>query len=611
MENNRKIRNGLIASIIAIIFSLISMVGATAAWFTDYVTNNNIIVSGNVDVELWHTACYNAMPYGFGFSEGNCEEVKKDTKLFQNVNGEAVLWEPGVEVGETFRIKNVGSLALKYEFRVKTVKANKTEQGKDLTEILNLEAIEFDYTENGTPFSPAEGLRYHDVFGEGYTISGELLAGEMVDYWIGIDWEPSQFDNLYNVKGGLSILFGIELVATQFAYEADGFNGTGFDDNAQFPQTPDLWNGESDISWYTQNPDAQEFELNSAEALAGLSQLINGTATMPYSAGINLPVNFDGKTVKLVSDVDLTGELFAPIGLYTYEQVIPFTGTFDGNGYTIYNMTQNGWDQGIEHGLGLFAAVENAVIKNLNIDGADLHMEFCEMGAVAALANGECTFENISVKNSQISNYQQSTGGIVGEVIDANVKLINCDIDETNIVEAIWCSADCPVGGLIGYTKNSTVYIQDCDVACVLDVYNDVCYAYQWYNYRRAGMIIGHTRETATIDGRAYATASFLTANNCTVIYGEWANYTYCQFASVGGKFVREQGAENTDAYWNGKTWTTAKDANGNVVVDSNHVHADGEQHSILLEFDQLFGGDTGVKGTATFEGVLVVYNNK
>ena len=52
-------------------------------------------------------------------------------------------------------------------------------------------------------------------------------------------------------------------------------------------------------------------------------------------------------------------------------------------------------------------------------------------------------------------------------------------------------------------------------------------------------------------------------------------------------------------------------DANGNEVVDDTHVHNDGEDHQILCEFDQLYGGGQGVYGNPIHTGVTVVYNNK
>ena len=54
---------------------------------------------------------------------------------------------------------------------------------------------------------------------------------------------------------------------------------------------------------------------------------------------------------------------------------------------------------------------------------------------------------------------------------------------------------------MIGGTGASgTYYLEGCDVACVMDVYNDACYAWQWYAYRYAGMIIGSVRHNTTND---------------------------------------------------------------------------------------------------------------
>ena len=52
--------------------------------------------------------------------------------------------------------------------------------------------------------------------------------------------------------------------------------------------------------------------------------------------------------------------------------------------------------------------------------------------------------------------------------------------------------------------------------------------------------------------------------------------------------------------------------ANGNTVVDDNHVHNAGEDHHRLFKFDQLYGGAGNARycnyGVATHPGVTVVY---
>lgn len=237
MKRRNATRNALLMSVLSMLLCVSMLVGTTFAWFTDSVTNgHNIIRSGNLDISLWHNSCANS-DLGFGYDEATGEEVLAETDLFLNLDGEEILWEPGAVGTDTFRIKNDGTLALKYAFTIKAYNATETADGHDLTEVLNVSAAEFDYNEYGTPFTPADG--YFDETGkmleEGYTIEGSLLPGESVDYWMWLHWIPTDHDNDYNVKGGLKLDLCVELVATQFTYEVDSYNGDQYDASAALP----------------------------------------------------------------------------------------------------------------------------------------------------------------------------------------------------------------------------------------------------------------------------------------------------------------------------------------------------------------------------------------
>ena len=138
-----------------------------------------------------------------------------------------------------------------------------------------------------------------------------------------------------------------------------------------------------------------------------------------------------------------------------------------------------------------------------------------------------------------------------------------------------------------------------------MDVYNDVCGNYQYYAYRYAGMIIGSIRENVTIDGRSYPKMDGITAKNCTVNYGDWNDYYYCEFVKNGHpsysgpddyKFSRVPDSELTT------------DENGKVTC--THKHSDVEDNrAIYLPFSQLFTGyGWGVtsKGLTDFDGIKV-----
>lgn len=349
------------------------------------------------------------------------------------------------------------------------------------------------------------------------------------------------------------------------------------------------WDGTADTTWYDPANPQTEYKLNTAAQLAGLSELVDAGNT------------FEGKTIKLEGDVDLllldeNGERvsFEPIG-YGYNTV--FKGTFDGQGNTISNLYQNGWDLGLDYsteGGGLFASVVDATIKNVTLDKAEIVMECIDMGALVGYSYGNCTYENITISNSSVANYNRYTGGVVGEVNGTQV-FKNVDVIDTTVA-ALWGTPDASLGGIIGGKwGDAQITFEDCDVSAKLSAFNDVCANYQYWNYRLCGMLIGMSEEVTN----GFATASYLTAKNCTVTYGDWVNYTYCEFEANG------KGSYNGPGEWKFSRVQEGCQYGG---VDANHTHDTDESHEELIVFDQLFGGDKGVKGGKTHAGVTVIY---
>ncbi len=392
--------------------------------------------------------------------------------------------------------------------------------------------------------------------------------------------------------------------AEGLALAAEWFEGVVADYKASL-----MWDGTADTSWYD---DAKtEFVLKTSNELAGLAELVDAGTT------------FEGKTVTLSKDVNLYAEdengepiCFDPIGSYRNDNI--FKGTFDGQGYTISGLNQNTWalDNGYYYtdcGLGLFGAVENATIKNLNIDGASISGESALCGIVASVAGDGCVFENITITNSNVADYQYYAGGIVGWG-EGNQVYRNITLDETVVVGAQWGEFNNRNGGIAGGVDSSGSYlIENCNIACRIDGYNDVTSAYEWYNYRNSGMIIGYTGLKATDEAVTTTAATNVTCVNVTVTFGEWANYHYCQFSNMNYPWVRAEEGTSNSAFSNPR-YGHPKDANDNTVVDENHVHADSDQHMTLLEFDNLFGGPadarTCVYGISEHPGVTVVHNN-
>lgn len=401
-----------------------------------------------------------------------------------------------------------------------------------------------------------------------------------------------------------------------------------------------VWDGTTATEYTGSGTEADPFLISTAEQLAYFRNQVDDGNT------------FEKKFVKLSNDIDLNGKNFDPIGWgYDYSDYNRtdadgkplsgkvFKGTFDGGNHTIYNLYQNGWDlessTGTDYtytncGGGLFAAACDATIKNLVIYGANITYECVEIGIVVGLAQGNCTFDNIKVYNSKIANYQRPAGGIVGEVSPAynttngwygTHTFSNVTVDSSVVVGSLWGDFDTPVGGVIGarwddYNK-SKVVMENVSVACRLDVYNDVTSSYQWYAYRRAGMLIGNT-DTPPADGKnsKVATAEFLECNkdasgNETVFvyYSDWVNYHYCCFSNYNPSWpwVRVEAGENCSACSNPRYGVPTFDGVKMTEDCSKHNHVTGDKCYELIEFNQLYGGGQGVYGKPDHPGVKIV----
>lgn len=139
--------------------------------------------------------------------------------------------------------------------------------------------------------------------------------------------------------------------------------------------TADTWDGTADTSWY--DADETEFTITTAAQLAGLTQIVNGTAD-----GITQD-EFSGKTVTLGADIDLNGSetnQWTPIG----NTVNCFSGAFDGRGHTIselyINTTAN--YQGLFGHVGSGGRVENLFMSG-SVTGGE-----CVGGVVGFVDSG-------------------------------------------------------------------------------------------------------------------------------------------------------------------------------------------------------------------------------
>lgn len=154
--------------------------------------------------------------------------------------------------------------------------------------------------------------------------------------------------------------------------------------------------------------------------------------------------NLSGVSFYLANDIALTGA-WTPVGNGVSAVKDFFAGTFDGCGHTISGLNV----QSSTANQGLFAAINKATIRNLNVSGTvSCGTKNYVGGIVGKVQDG--TIENCSFSGSVTGGY---TGGIAGGLNSNNVTISGC----VNAADVTGTTA----GGILGYWKN-TAAIRDC-----------------------------------------------------------------------------------------------------------------------------------------------------
>ncbi len=171
-------------------------------------------------------------------------------------------------------------------------------------------------------------------------------------------------------------------------------------------------NGVPNINDYEANTDAAAFQITDATGLNKLSALV--------ASGLE----FNGKTIYLANDINMTGVAFTPIGHYTHEKAKSngalggspktFKGTFDGQGHMIdgiqvsYTTTQRS-------DVGLFGYAAGGTVKN-TVLGPSCYFEligggdgYCGAGAFVGKSGKLYNCASYATVNAQTDN---AAGGI-------------------------------------------------------------------------------------------------------------------------------------------------------------------------------------------------------
>ena len=152
-----------------------------------------------------------------------------------------------------------------------------------------------------------------------------------------------------------------------------------------------------------------------------------GTSASPYlvedADDLNAVRNNIEAHYQQTADIDLAEyENWEP--LWDAEEYVAFTGSYDGNGFTIANLTvdKDSWD------VGLFGMSENVTFKGIVLKDVDVKGR----GNVGALSGymGDCTVKECYVLGGIIEGNNYNVGGMAGNVVYDSV-VEDCGVDVT------------------------------------------------------------------------------------------------------------------------------------------------------------------------------------
>lgn len=178
---------------------------------------------------------------------------------------------------------------------------------------------------------------------------------------------------------------------------------------------------------YNLSADGRTYEVYNANGLLAWNKAVQG----------NLSLN-----CTLTDDIDLTGKEWTPIGSYINYTYTGYTGTFDGQGHTIFGLTINQ----VRDAVGLIGCIDKGgIVKNVKLKDVNITGDGYFVGGVAGTNYG--TIENCSVDGT-LTNNRHYLGGVVG---DNYGSIIGCSSSGT----ITGTSPD--VGGIGGQSVGGTI----------------------------------------------------------------------------------------------------------------------------------------------------------
>ncbi len=154
----------------------------------------------------------------------------------------------------------------------------------------------------------------------------------------------------------------------------------------------------------------------------------------------------------LADDIDMSGQTWTPIGDGSHSNSPAYTGTFDGAGHTIRNLSITSQ----AYSVGLFGGIRGGTVKNLTLENPQISGNNYAGGIVGVLQINS-TMENCHVSGGSITG-GNGTGAIAGSASGMARACSSSSVKVSGIDNAGYGYGD--VGGIVGYNsaRNSNLY---------------------------------------------------------------------------------------------------------------------------------------------------------
>ena len=233
MTKKKPVKRALISSLLILTMCFTMLVGSTFAWFTDSVTSaGNRIVSGNLKVDL---LMYKG-DSGYVSIAGGEGDIFKEAGVAQDST--ETLWEPGKTQIVYLGVKNLGTLALKYNIWIRSVSLDDEVKLTDAFEYAIIDGLDYAAAQAQLgSVSSWEAVKAVQDVQTGTVTEGDykvadngFLDENETDYFVLAIHMKEEAGNEYQNK---SFVFDVCVVAGQATAEEDSFDNL-YDDESEY-----------------------------------------------------------------------------------------------------------------------------------------------------------------------------------------------------------------------------------------------------------------------------------------------------------------------------------------------------------------------------------------